>query len=81
VCSGYSDNLRRPVTICGIRASVVVAAMDDDLSLATSTCSRTRCAAGTLLELVNLHGIRGELSEEALDRFVASFPIQMLAPR
>jgi hypothetical protein len=63
------------------RLRVVVADMDHDLSLATSTCSRTLCAGGTLLEFVNLDGIRGELSDDGLDRFVASSPIRMLAPR
>jgi hypothetical protein len=71
------DFLRNPRE----RLRVIVADMDHDLSLATSTCSRTLCGDGTLMELVNLDGIGGELSDEALDRFVASFPIQMLAPR
>jgi hypothetical protein len=63
------------------RLRVIVAAMDHDLSLTTSTCSRTLCGDGTLLEVVDLDGTRADLSEEELDRFVATFPIQMLAPR
>ena len=60
------------------RLRVIVAAMDHDLSLATSTCSRTLCADGTLLELVNLDGIRGDLTDEALDEFVSRFPVTAL---
>jgi hypothetical protein len=64
------------------RLRVIGAAMDHDLSLATSTCSRTLCGDGTLLEVVKLDGIRGDLSEEALDQFVSGFPVNILqAPR
>jgi hypothetical protein len=52
--------------------------MDHDLSLATPTCSRTLCADGTLLEVVDLDGIRGDLSDEALDQFVSGFPVNIL---
>jgi hypothetical protein len=58
------------------RLRLIVAAMDHDLSLATSTCSRTLCTDGTLLELINLDGIRGDLSDEALDRFVSGFLVK-----
>jgi hypothetical protein len=60
------------------RLRLIVTAMDHDLSLATSTCSRTLCADGTLLELVNLDGIRGDLSDEALDEFVNGFPVAIV---
>jgi hypothetical protein len=52
--------------------------MDHALSLATSTCSRTLCTDGTLLEIVDLDGIRGDLSDEELEHFVSEFPVTIL---
>jgi hypothetical protein len=63
------------------RLRLIVSAMDHDLSLETSTCTRTLCVNGTLMEVVDLDGIRGSLSDEALDRFVSRFPVHTLAPR
>ena len=60
------------------RLRLIVAAMDHDLSLATSTCSRTLCPDGTLLEIVDLDGIRGDLSDEELEQFVSEFPVTIL---
>jgi len=55
------------------RLRLIVAAMNHDLSSATSACSRTLCGDGTLLEVVGLDGVRGDLSDEALDQFVSGF--------
>jgi hypothetical protein len=63
------------------RLRLVVCAMDHDLSLETSTCTRTLCGNGTLMEVVDLDGTRGDLSDEKLDQFVSSFPVNPLEPR
>jgi hypothetical protein len=60
------------------RLRLIVCAMDHDLSLETSTCTRSLCANGTLMEVVRLDGIRGDLTDEELDRFVAGFPVTIL---
>jgi hypothetical protein len=60
------------------RLRLIVSAMDHDLSLATSRCIRTLCTNGTLIEVVRLDGIRGELSDDALDQFVSGFPVNIL---
>jgi hypothetical protein len=62
------------------RLRLVVCAMDHDLRLDTSTCTRTLCSNGTLMEVVHLDGIRGELSDGELDQFVSGFPVLTLAP-
>jgi len=58
---------------------VVVSRVDRKPSLENAECRRTFCRDGTLIEMVRLENSREgheELSEEALDRFVESFPIQ-----
>jgi hypothetical protein len=57
------------------RVRVVMSAVCGTLNLATSTCTR-RLSKGTLTELVNLDGDRSELSNEQLERFIESFPIE-----
>jgi hypothetical protein len=59
------------------RLRLVVARMDRPLNLATSRCTRTLSPDGFLMEIVRLNGICTGLGEEELERFVASFPIQM----
>ena len=59
------------------RLRLVVARMDRPLNLATSRCTRTLSPDGFLMEVVRLDGIRTGLGEEELERFVASFPVQM----
>jgi hypothetical protein len=46
------------------------------LNLATSTCVRRLTAKGFLTEVVRLDGFRGNLTDEELERFVESFPIE-----
>lgn len=46
------------------------------LNLERSTCVRSLTADGFLTEVVRLDGIRGNLTDEELDRFVESFPIE-----
>jgi hypothetical protein len=60
---------------------IVVRCMDREPSLENAECSRTLCPDGTLLEVVHLENCREGheiLSEEALDRFVESFPVKVL---
>ena len=58
------------------RLRLVTSAMDHALNLETSTCRRTLTANGALTEVVRLDGIHGGLSDEELDKFVQSFPIE-----
>jgi len=58
---------------------IVVRSLDCNPSLENAECSRTLCPNGTLIEVVHLgHSSEGpeELSEEALDKFVESFPVR-----
>ena len=57
---------------------LVVSAMDHALSLETSTCTRSLTASGFLAEVVMLDGIRGSLTDEQLNRFVESFPVERI---
>jgi hypothetical protein len=57
------------------RVRVLMSAVCGTLNLATSTCTR-RLSNGALTELVNLVGDRSELSNEQLEWFIESFPIQ-----
>jgi hypothetical protein len=57
------------------RTRVVISAVCGTPNLATSTCQR-RLTHGALTEVVNLDGDRSELSDEQLERFIESFPIQ-----
>jgi len=44
-------------------------------NLATSTCTRMLNAAGGVIETVKLDGDEASISEEELEKFIASFPI------
>ena len=55
--------------------------LDGEPGLENAECTRTPCPNGTLLEMVRLDRCRPgreRLSEEALDRFVESFPVRSL---
>jgi hypothetical protein len=54
---------------------IVTLAGSEPASLATSTCTR-HVRADVLTEVVELDGARGSISDEELERFVASFPIE-----
>jgi hypothetical protein len=60
------------------RFRIVVSGMDRALRLETSKCLRTLTANGSLTEVVRLDGIRGGLTDEELERFVQSFPIERI---
>ena len=54
----------------------VVSCIGKPLDLSKATCRRTRLPNGQLMELVHLKGNRSGLSEEDLERFIQSFPIE-----
>jgi hypothetical protein len=56
---------------------LVVCNLGRALNLQTSKCTRM-LGNGWLTELVTLDGDRSQLSDEGLERFVASFPIERL---
>ena len=56
---------------------VVVSALGRELNLEESTCQRSLDATGLLTEIVDLNGSGEGLSQEELDRFVASFPVKV----
>jgi hypothetical protein len=45
--------------------------------LTRATCSRARCDNGSLTEVVFLNGSRDGISDEDLERFIESFPIEV----
>jgi hypothetical protein len=68
------DFLRNPRQ----RLRIVVSGMDHGLRLETSTCRRTLTASGSLTEVVRLDGIHGSLTDDELEKFVQSFPIERI---
>ncbi|HUA64163.1 MAG TPA: hypothetical protein VML19_35805 [Verrucomicrobiae bacterium] len=46
------------------------------LKLDACSCHRTLCADGSPIEVVRLNGMRDGLSDEQVDTFVESFPIE-----
>jgi hypothetical protein len=60
------------------RLRVVVCNLGRTLSLETSTCRRTLSADGFLSEMVRLDGARGGLTDEEMEKFVGTFPIDDL---
>jgi hypothetical protein len=57
---------------------VVVQPVCGPLNLAASKCKRMISENGILTEYVELDGIGDGLSREAMDRFVASFPVERI---
>jgi hypothetical protein len=55
---------------------LVVSGIGQPLDLANSTCSRKLDSSGHLLELIALHGSRHDLTDEQMENFVQSFPIE-----
>jgi hypothetical protein len=55
---------------------VVVSHVGEPLDLAKATCTRTIWPNGQLFELVNLNGGDYGLSDEDLERFIQSFPVE-----
>jgi hypothetical protein len=55
---------------------VVISGVGSPLNLEKSTCRWTLATNGLLTELVHLDGRRGDLTDEELDRWIASFPME-----
>jgi len=68
------ENVLIPVQVTSRRWVVVIVGAGP-ANLANSKCSRTR-SQGRLWEVVQLDGHRDELSDEQIQRFVETFPIQ-----
>ena len=58
------------------RLRVIVSRVGKRFDLATATCTRTLMPDGGLMEIVNVNGSGHELSDEELERFIQSFPIE-----
>ena len=71
------EKLRLVVTGCGWKpiAGKEGAYTLGELDLERSTCKRTLCQDGTLMELVELHGNPDGLNDEELEKWIATFPI------
>jgi hypothetical protein len=60
---------------------IVVGNLDSEPSIDNAECSRTLCPGGTLIEIVDLNNsgdAHEVLTDEALSRFVESFPVKVL---
>jgi hypothetical protein len=58
------------------RLRVIVSRAGKPFSLATATCTRTLMAGGGLMEIVNVNGSGDDLSDEELEKFIQSHPIE-----
>jgi len=58
------------------RLRVVVSRAGKPFDIATATCTRTLMADGGLIEIVNVNGSGDDLSDEELERFIQSHPIE-----
>ena len=58
------------------RFRIVVSHAGKPFNLATATCTRTLMPDGGLMEIVNVNGSGHDLSDEELERFIQSFPIE-----
>jgi len=56
----------------------IVATTPGETDLTRATCQRTRCENGQLMEIVNLNGSAEGISDEDIERFVATFLIKDL---
>jgi hypothetical protein len=57
---------------------LLVSGLERDLTLETSTCHRTLTGSGCLIEVVTLDGRRGGVTDEDLQKFVKSFPVEAI---
>ena len=65
------------------RLSIVVSRVDRTPSLEGATCTRTLCPDGTLMQVIHLDQSRPgreELTDEELERWIETFPINRLGP-
>jgi hypothetical protein len=57
------------------RLRMVASCMHGRLNLAASECTRYLTKNGTLIEVVDLDGVHGDISDEDLEQFIESFPV------
>jgi len=55
---------------------IVVSRAGKPFDLATATCTRTLMPNGGLMEIVNVNGSGHDLSDEELEKFIQSHPIE-----
>jgi hypothetical protein len=67
------DFIQNPRT----RMRYIVGAIGHSLNLATSFCTRSLTRDGYLTEVVDLDGASDDISDEELERFIESFPVDM----
>jgi hypothetical protein len=60
----------------GLPLRLVIRSVCGSPNLSTSSCTRTLWPDGALTEVVHLDGGRDGLSDEDLETFIASFPVQ-----
>ena len=58
------------------RFRIVVSHAGRPFDLATATCTRTLMPDGGIMEIVNVNGSGHDLSDEELERFIQSHPIE-----
>ena len=77
--------LRRLEDLSGVlespkRMRLVICAIGQSLDLSKSTCRRRLDRSGVLTEIVELQGSAQELTDEQLEKFVQSFPVEGASP-
>jgi hypothetical protein len=60
---------------------MVVRTFGPEEGLQNATCQRTICANGCLAEVVRLKGSGDGLTDEELEEFIASFPMEAVGNR
>jgi len=63
------------------RFRMVVSHAGKPFDLSTATCTRTLMPDGGLMEIVKVNGSGNDLSDEELERFIQSFPIEVSGAR
>ena len=59
------------------RIRVVISRIDRPPNLANCKCRRTLASNGLLTEVVELDGSSADLTDEDLERFISSFPVEV----
>jgi hypothetical protein len=68
------DYLQNPTS----HMRIVASAAGRTVNLETSTCKRLLTESGALSEVVILDGAGGDITEDALEQFVQSFPVKRI---
>jgi hypothetical protein len=57
------------------RVALIFGCREEPLNLATSTCYRSMCPDGTIIEVVQFDGNPRELTDAEMDEFILKHPI------